>query len=69
MCRQDLPTNRLCFMVSRWELGHGSKDPEMPACAGPKFGASHIFPEQIFPESLFSFLKRKILFNVMLCFI
>lgn len=47
MCGQE-STNRLCFMVSRWQPGHGSGDPEMPACGGPKFGTSHILTPLIF---------------------
>ena len=46
-------------MASRWKPGHGSGDPEMPACGEPKYGASPVLTALMFPRVYSVFFKRK----------
>lgn len=59
MCGQDLSTNRLRFVASRWKPGHGSGDPEMPARGEPKYGASRVLTALMFPRVYSVFFLRE----------
>ena len=50
VCGQAFQLTDFALWQAGWEPGHGSGDPEMPACGGPKYGTSHIPTALIFPR-------------------